>query len=126
MLQKVLEMLRALTRHRFVKVVNCGNAAIFSALHRVKARGATTVLVPDQGGWISYSAYPRILGMTVTYLATIDGLIDLEDLRKKVGKNTALIYSSLAAYSFAQDIRAIHGICKEGGAFVIMDCSGSV
>ena len=63
MQEKVISKIKQITKHKYAKIVNCGNSAIFAALYVAKKINPKPfVLIPDQGGWISYKTYPLILG----------------------------------------------------------------
>ena len=65
--QRVLQKLKNFTRHREVKIVSSGNLALFIALHSIKRK---VILIPDQGGWISYKTYPLILNRKIREVRT--------------------------------------------------------
>ena len=82
-MDKVIKKLKELTRHSSVKILNSGNAAIFAAAYIIsKTCTKKLVLVPDQGGWMSYSTYPLIFGLNVKELKTDKGILDLKDLEE--------------------------------------------
>lgn len=124
--QKILEQLKKITNHESVKLTNCGNAAIFAALYIAKQLKKDTILIPDQGGWISYKTYPLIFDMKIKEVDTDDGVIDLDDLKNEANKNTALIVSSFAGYFAEQPMKDIAAICKKQGCLLIEDASGAV
>lgn len=125
--QECVEILKAYTGHPHVKIVNRGNAAIFCALSIVKRMNPKPfILIPDQGGWISFRTYPKMLGFETKTVKTNRGLIDLIDLEKKAETGAALIYTSFAGYFAEQDTKYIYNICKEKGCVVIEDASGAV
>lgn len=125
-----LKLLREYTKHPFVKITHSGDSAIFGALSIAKQRGSTEILIPDQGGWLSYQTFPKLLDLKITELKTNDGLIEPEELKKEAkklkGKNAALLFSSFAGYAAPQPIDAIAKICKENNILMIEDASGAL
>ena len=62
--QGVLNKLRNLTNHKFIRLTTRGNAAILASIHCAKKlRGNKPILTPDCGGWITYLKYPKVLGL---------------------------------------------------------------
>jgi len=119
-----LKLLRQYTNKDIIKITNSGDSAIFTALFIAKEQGHKEVLIPDQGGWLTYKTFPKLLDLKVTELKTDYGIICPEDLKKY--KNTALIYTSYAGYFAAQDVEAIYNIAKSNNIFVILDASGAL
>jgi dTDP-4-amino-4,6-dideoxygalactose transaminase len=125
--QKAVELLSKYTRHRHVKLVHRGNAAILCALYIAKkVNPKPFILVPDQGGWISFRTYPQMLGFEVKTVQTNRGIIDLIDLEKKAESGAALLVTSFAGYFAEQPMKYISGICRKHGCLVIEDASGAV
>ncbi len=125
--QKVLDILKAYTKHKNVKLVHRGNAAIFCALYIVKKINPKPfILIPDQGGWISFETYPQMLGFDIKRVNTNRGLIDLIDLEKKAESGAALLVTSFAGYFAEQPMNYISKICKRAGCILIEDASGAV
>ncbi|MBI4739090.1 DegT/DnrJ/EryC1/StrS family aminotransferase [Candidatus Woesearchaeota archaeon] len=129
-------LLRAYSRCAHVRLVNRGNAAILSALTMAKEhlgkhpdkslRKRKTVLVPDQGGWISFETYPPLLGFDVLTVKTDRGIIDLADLVEKSKQAAAFLVTSFAGYFAEQPIRDIADACHKNACLVIEDVSGAV
>ena len=125
--QQVLDLLKEYTRHNNVRLVARGNAAILSALHIVKkVNPKPFVLVPDQGGWISFQTYPAMFGFQVKTVKTNRGVIDLIDLAKKADGGAALLVTSFAGYFAEQPMKYIANICHEHNCILIEDASGAV
>jgi len=125
--EKVLEKLRELTRHKYVKLTNCGNSAIFTALYIAKKKNPKPfVLIPDQGGWSTYRSYPKIMNFEVKEIKTKSGLVDLDDLKEKAKTGAAFIVSSFGGYIVEQDMKSISEICKKNECILIEDVSGSL
>ncbi len=127
MKQKSIELLKEYTRHDFIELTSRGNTAIFAAFYCARKLNLDKkkVLVPDQGGWLSYLKYPKMLEMEPVEVKTDCGIIDLEDLKEKAKNANCVIYPNPAGYFAEQPIREIYEICK-GKCFVIMDVTGSI
>jgi hypothetical protein len=124
---QVLNQLKELTKHAIVKLTNCGNSAVFAAFCIAKKLNSKPfILIPDQGGWLSYKTYPKMINFEVKEIKTDHALIDLEDLKKKAKTGAAFIVPSLGGYFVQQDMEAIAKICKEAGCLVIEDASGGI
>jgi glycine/serine hydroxymethyltransferase len=123
---KISELIKRYTRHKNVKLVHRGNAAIFCALYIAKQLGKEKIIIPDQGGWISFKTYPGMLGLQLLTVKTDDGVIDLDDLAKKAGKNSAFIVTSFAGYFAEQPMKMISEVCRKNGCLLIEDASGAV
>lgn len=125
--QECADTLKKYTGHKYVKIVHRGNAAIFAALAIAKkVNPKSFLLMPDQGGWISYQTYPKLLGFDIKTVNTNRGLIDLVDLENKAETGAAFIVSSFAGYFAEQSMKYIHNICKEKGCLLIEDASGAI
>ncbi len=109
------------TKHKNVILTNSGNLAIFAALYFAKQAGYKELLIPDQGGWLTYKDYPQIIGLKLKELKTDYGLIDIKELSKH--KNKALIFPSIAGYFAEQDLEQISKICKKNNLLLIEDAS---
>ncbi len=128
-LHACLEQLKVLTNHGHIALTNCGNSAIFLALSIVKkVNPRPYLLIPDQGGWLSYETYPQLLGFEIKKIKTNRGLIDLEDLQKNLEncEAAALLAASNAGYCALQDVHAIAKMCKANNCLLIDDASGSL
>ena len=125
--EKTIKKLKELSRHSEVRIVNCGNAAIFAALciaRTVNARPC--ILIPDQGGWISFQTYTKILGFEVREIRTDKGVIDLKHLEKEAPSGAAFLVTSFAGYYAEQPMKRIAEICKKHGCLLIEDASGAI
>ena len=125
---KCLKLLRQYTKHDIVKITSSGDAAIFGALVIAKQHGCNTVLVPDQGGWLTYLSFPKILNMIVIEIKTNYGLIDFEELEKAAKKysKSAFLFASFAGYAAPQNLEGIYSLCKKYNILMIEDASGSL
>src|SRR3989338_3880632 len=122
-LPPIISELCRLTSHRSVRLVPSGDAAIFAALVCANKR---RVLIPDQGGWLSYPRFPKLLGMECAEITTDAGLIDLADLQAKAAADSVFLYSNPGGYIAHQPAREIYGRCRRAGCSVLMDVSGSI
>ena len=134
MKQRIISELKKLTKHEHIELTSRGNSAIFAALYaarkwfldnlKIKKK---IILYPDQGGWISYYKYPKMLELEPEKIKTDYGIIDLDNLKNTIEKGniTALIYSDPAGYFAQQPIKEIYEICKDK-CLVILDITGSI
>jgi hypothetical protein len=119
--------IQSLTKHREILILDRGNDAIYSAIEIVaKISNEKIILVPDQGGWISYLKYPPQLGFEVLKIKTNRGVIDLGDLEIKSKKASAILFSSFAGYYAEQPLKSISEICRKNDCLVIEDVCGSL
>jgi hypothetical protein len=111
--QVVVDKLKKLTGCNFVKIVNCGNAAILCALYVVK-RFYKKIQIPDQGGWLSYQTFPKIFDLEIEAIKTNSGLITNCD--------GAVLFCNPAGYFAEQDLKLIRKKAK----LMIADVCGSI
>jgi dTDP-4-amino-4,6-dideoxygalactose transaminase len=125
--QEALKLLSSHTKHKQVRLVQRGNAAIFCALVIAKKTNPRRyVLIPDQGGWLSFKTYPQILGFDIRTVKTDRGVVDLSDLDNKAKDAAALLVTSFAGYSAEQPMKEISSVCRKNGCILIEDASGAV
>ncbi|PIN87295.1 hypothetical protein COV19_00225 [Candidatus Woesearchaeota archaeon CG10_big_fil_rev_8_21_14_0_10_44_13] len=127
--EKITGRLKELTRHKHAKILNSGNSAILASLciaSRISKR--KIVLIPDQGGWISFRKYPKKFGLEAVEVKTDRGLIDLEDLEKKTKDKdaAAFIVTSFAGYFAEQPMPEISKICRKNRCLLIEDATGAI
>lgn len=122
----ILSALRHLTKHNSVHLTPSGDAAIFAALAILKKQGTKTLLIPDQGGWLSYKTFPPLLSMNIKEVKTDAALIDCADLAEKANNTTALLYTNPGGYIVDQPSEEIYSLCKKASCPVVMDVSGSL
>lgn len=126
-MDKVIDKLKEYTRHANAKLVNCGNAAIFAAIYILKkVNSKPFILVPDQGGWISFKTYPKIFGFNVLEIKTDKGVIDLQDLEANAKKGAGFFVTSFAGYYAEQPMKQISEICKANKCILIEDATGAI
>jgi dTDP-4-amino-4,6-dideoxygalactose transaminase len=124
---RVIETLKKYTRHSHIRLTDRGNSAIFIAMYIAKKMNPKKyLLIPDQGGWISYRTYPKLLNMAIKEVPTDRGVINLAKLRKIAKKGSALIVPSFAGYFAEQPIEEIAKICQEKKCLLIEDACGSI
>ncbi len=123
---KIISKLKELTSHDYVEVLDKGNSAIFSALHAADG----SVLIPEEGGWLTYQTYPKKLGLKSNEVKTKEAVIDLEDLKRKfremAGKNNVFLYQNPGGYFAEEPMKEIYQICKKNNCWVILDVSGGI
>lgn len=117
-------LLRKYTGRQMIYFVRRGNVAIREALRIAKKYRRNKLLIPDQGGWITYEQFAEKEGLEVDIIKTKDGVFGPEAIRG--GRDTALLFNSLPAYSFNIDIDAISSVCHEKGILIINDATGSI
>jgi len=124
--QRIISKLRELTHHDYVELTERGNAAIkaaFSILDNNKR-----VLIPEEGGWLTYCTIPEQLGLVADKVKCNDAKINLSDLKKKLAKKiySAFLYQNPGGYFAEQEIARIYRLCKENDCLVILDVSGGI
>ncbi|RLJ01996.1 MAG: hypothetical protein DRP08_04945 [Candidatus Aenigmatarchaeota archaeon] len=125
--EKVIKKLRKLTKHKHIRVTDRGNSAIFTALLIAKrANPRQTLLIPDQGGWISYKKYPPFFDFKIKEVKTDYGVIDLDNLKELSKDASAIIFTSFAGYFAEQPLKEIAKICHKNNCLVIEDASGAI
>jgi len=126
--KKVLDRMRQMTHHKHVKILPRGNAALFVAFYIIKQISEQPrLLIPDQGGWISFKTYPELLRIDFRELTTDKGVINLKELEKqlKIGAS-ALVITSFAGYFAEQPLKKISALCKKYNCLLIEDASGAI
>jgi len=118
-------LLKTLTNKSNIKIVSRGNKAILYALRIAKRLGKKTVIIQDQGGWLTYKQFSKKLKLALIELKTDYGIINKKNL-KNIDKNSVLLINSLTGYFAEQDMDTIYSICKKKNCLVINDISGSI
>jgi len=125
--QQAIRKLKDFTKHNHVILTDRGNSAIFIALYIAKkVRDRPVILIPDQGGWISFKTYPKMLGFEIKTVPTEYGIINLDELSLLSKHASALLITSFAGYFAEQPIKEIANICKSNDCLLIEDASGSI
>ena len=120
--QKIISVLRELTKHDYLEIVTRGNSAISSALAIISGK----VLIPEEGGWLHYQTAPKMLGLELMEVKCNDAKIDLADLENKATKCDVFLYHNPGGYFAEQPMKEIYQICQKNNCLVVMDCSGSI
>lgn len=121
-----VQILKGLTRKKYVYLTQRGNKSILFALKIAKALGYKKVLIQDQGGWITYLQFPERLGMELVKLKTDYGFIEPDELAKELDGDCVLLINSLTGYFAEQPIGLLYSMCKQKDAFLINDASGTI
>ena len=124
--QEIIPSLQKLTGHDFIDITTRGDAAITAALSVIPKDKA--VLIPEEGGWLSYPKIPQKLGLAVIEVKCDDAKINILDLQKKLQEHNcgALLYQNPGGYFAEQPMKEIYSLCQEKKCLVIMDVSGSI
>jgi len=118
------EKLSKLSGKKHITFQRRGNRAILNSLRYAKQLGKTRLLIPDQGGWMTYEQYGNELGFSVEKFLTDSGLIT--DL-PSVDSNCVLLLNAMPGYCVEQDdIGILVGKLHDNSAFVITDVSGAI
>lgn len=125
--EEVIKRLKKFTKHKFVRITDRGNSAIFVAIGMAKKiNPRSNILIPDQGGWLSFKKYPSFFNYHVREVKTDYGIIDLKSLKAQIENSSALILTSFAGYFAEQPIRKIAKVCHDNGCLLIEDASGAL
>ena len=126
MLQEIRERLADLTMKEAIILVDRGNTALLHALRHAASLGKKSVLVQDQGGWLTYLHYPEKFVMAVVKVKTHYGIMDVDDLKEKATSHAVLLINSMPGYIAYEDMKLITNLCKENNTIIINDVSGSI
>src|SRR3989344_5118418 len=124
--EQLLSALQKLTKHDLIEITPRGDAAITAALSIIPKDKA--VLIPEEGGWLSYPKIPKKLGLAVIEVKCDDAKINLQDLQQKLQEHPcgALLYQNPGGYFAEQLMKEIFTVCTKNDCLVIMDVSGSI
>jgi len=131
---QIIQELKKLTKHSHIELTSRGNTAIFAALYCARKQvldeknkiTRKAIIIPDQGGWLTYEKYSQMLELGAKKVKTDYGIIDLNELEKLSKDACALIYSNPAGYFAEQPIKEIYEICRKNGCLVILDVTGCI
>lgn len=123
--ETVIQILQNLTNKKIIVLTQSGDHSISCVLKSLKNK-INTILIQDQGGWLTYKDYSKKEGFNVVELKTDYGIIDLKDLQAKANETCALLVNSLTGYCAEQPIKEIFEICKQKNSLLINDISGSI
>lgn len=124
-MNSAIEQLKKLTNKQNIFLTESGDHAIAAVLKQIKTR-ASTLLIQDQGGWLTYKDYALKEKLTLIELKTDYGIIDLTDLKTRADEKSALLVNSLTGYCAEQPMQQIEKICKQKRILLINDVSGSI
>lgn len=130
------DKLADIVNHKYVKLVNSGNSAIFSAMNSIDG----AILIPDQGAWNGFKQIANFLNKDLITVKTNQGLIDLDYLNESIissskdnmidlddeNKKSALFLTSFAAYTAEQDIKEISDFIHKNNMVLVEDASGAI
>ena len=122
----ILSALQGLTKHDFIEITPRGDAAITATLSIIPKD--KIVLIPEEGGWLSYPKIPVKLGLKVVEVKCDDVKINLKDLQQKLQEHpcSALLYQNPGGYFAEQPLDEIYDLCRQNDCLVITDVSGSI
>jgi len=122
----IIEQLKKLTGHTLVELTTRGNTAISAALS-VVANGKK-VLIPAEGGWLTYRTIPKKLGLEQVEVRCHDAVLDLVELHRLLETKEfgALLYQNPAGYFAKQPMREIYELCSLHDCIVVLDVSGGI
>ena len=125
MKQECKQLLKNLTGKRNIYFTKSGNKAILEVLRILKKDNYKKILIPDQGGWITYHQYPKKLKLGLEEYETRFGIIkkvNFEKVISAVEEKTVLIVNSMPAYAYFNDVPQI----ESKNIVVINDTAGSI
>lgn len=124
MVIKIQKLLQQLTGHSSVEITPSGDVAIEAALSLFSG----TVVIPAEGGWLSYRKLPRKVGLDVVEVACTDAKMNLQDLEQKLKtmQPAVLLYQNPGGYHAEQPMKEIYNLCRRYHCRVIMDVSGGI
>ena len=124
--EQLLSALQKLTKHDLIEITPRGDAAITAALSLIPKDKA--ILIPEEGGWLSYPKIPKKLGLTVLEVRCDHAKINLADLQKKLAENScgAILYQNPGGYFDEQPMKEIYTLSRKNNCLVILDVSGSI
>ncbi len=120
------DLLRQLSGKQFITLTESGDHAILAVLKALKQAGKETVLLQDQGGWLTYRDYALKAGLQFVELKTDYGVLILDELKEHLAEKAVLLVNSLSGYIAEQPMKEIYEVCKAAGVLVVNDCSGSI
>jgi hypothetical protein len=124
-MEKCSEKITAYAKKKHVVITERGNAAIYAALVLAKEKGCTTLLIPDQGGWLTFGKLGKKVGFEVLELKTNDALLTDASF-SDIPDNSVLLFTTFAGYFAQQDLSMIKNVCDEKSIFIIEDCSAAL
>ena len=130
----IISRLKELTGDSIVELTTRGNTAISAALSVLvsgsgSANGSSKkVLIPAEGGWLTYRTIPKKLGLQQVEVKCHDAVLDLNELHRllETKEYGALLYQNPAGYFAVQPMKDIFELCKKHNCLVVLDVSGGI
>lgn len=119
---QIASKLKVLTGHPYIEILDRGNSAIWSAFQLAKKK----VLVPEEGGWLTYLAYPKKLGLKLAKVKTNRAMINLKGLEQKTKTADLFLYQNPGGYHAEQPAKEIYQLCRKNNCLVAVDVSGAL
>ena len=118
-----VDLIKKETGHAHALLTSRGNAAISLAIRAVEeTTDKRNVIIPDQGGWLTYPDIPKTYGMESIEVKTDLGVM-LPDEIKKTLPAAAVLYANPAGYFAHQPIQDIPSLKEEQSAIKYIQCS---
>src|SRR3989344_5443257 len=126
LLARIKQDIQLRAKHPLITLTTRGDAAIKAALSLLPQD--KTLLIPEEGGWLSYLRIPREKKIPVMAVHCHDAKIDLSDLQEKLKSNpcSALLYQNPGGYFAEQPMKEIYQLCQQYHCRVIIDVSGAI
>ncbi|HLD00525.1 MAG TPA: hypothetical protein VJC39_02170 [Candidatus Nanoarchaeia archaeon] len=131
--EAIKSLLRKIIGQEYLELTTRGNSAIKAALSVVAKENKEKnknlkVLIPQEGGWLTYKTIPESLGLEITEVKCVQGKISLADLEQKLssGKYGALIYQNPGGYFAEQPAEKIYTLGQQHKCRVVVDISGAI
>ncbi|MBN1377464.1 hypothetical protein JW949_04015 [Candidatus Woesearchaeota archaeon] len=116
--------IKNLTKKDRVFFTKRGNHSIKLVLKLMKELNKNTVLIQDQGGWLTYEQFIKKFNLNIMKLRTDLGIVDINELDNF--RDSVLLINSMPAYAFLQNMEKITENCKKNNIILINDASGSI
>lgn len=118
------------TNHKYCKIVNSGNSAIFVAMNAIEG----PIIIPDQGAWHGFKQIAKFLNKEILTIKTDLGIINQEKLDEFLEKNpsinnnetSAIFLTSFAGYTAEQPIKEISNWSRKNDITLVEDASGGI
>lgn len=125
-MQEVLSKIKELTGQNYAQLTERGNKSIKIVFDLAQKLDKKKVLIPDQGGWITYKQYPPKFGLEIVEVKTDFGLLDMNDLVTKADETSILVCCSMPGYIAVDNFQEIVKQCSSLGCLVVNDASGTL
>lgn len=124
--EKCRDFLKHLTHSRHMIFTSRGNTAIDLAIKSAKGLGFSKLLIPRDGSWLHYPIVGKKKDLDVSYIDTVNGMIDVTEVSNKLDSDTILLFHSNAGYFQKIDVERIYKISREKKSLMVIDCSGAL